>query len=282
MANSENIRLSDGRATLDVYLNEISKYAKITPDEEFELAEEIERGNRIAFERAVHANLHIVVEVAKKYQNQGLDLSDLINEGNLGLIKAVQRFKISNGYRLIPYATWWIRQSILQALAEQAHIVKIPQNRASSISRAKKTFATLEQRFEREPTIDELAEEMELDPDNVKEALLLSANNRYLNLPDQQHDTININGSLLPEPQRPDNVLITESLRNELERILRTLNCKEAQVVRLYFGINDNQPLSLEEIGAKLGISSERVRQIKETSLQKIKKRSKLLKAYLG
>lgn len=271
--------------SLDKYLHEIGKVDLLTAEEEVTLARKIREGDQEALAKLVNANLRFVVSVAKQYQNQGLSLPDLINEGNVGLIKAAQRFDETRGFKFISYAVWWIRQSILQALAEQARIVKLPLNKIGSINKVNRALAELEQRFEREPTIEELSELLELAPEDVKEAL--RGNNRHLSMDaplTQDEDSSMYDVLLSPDSPMPDKGLLTESLRREIERALSTLTPREANIIRLYFGLNGKHPLTLEEIGEEFDLTRERVRQIKEKALKRLKQttRSKILKSYLG
>jgi RNA polymerase primary sigma factor len=272
-------------ASLDKYLQEIGRVDLITAEEEVELARKIKQGDGLALERLVKANLRFVVSVSKQYQNQGLSLPDLINEGNLGLIKAAQRFDETRGFKFISYAVWWIRQSILQALAEQARIVRLPLNKIGSINKINKTFAKLEQQLEREPTADEIAKVMDLMPEDVFETLKNSGRHVSMDAPLSVNDEGGSMYDVMEEKDSisPDRDLIHESLRREIERSLSTLTVREADVVRLYFGLNGNQPLTLEEIGERFELTRERVRQIKEKAVRRLKhtSRSKLLKAYL-
>jgi len=272
-------------ASLDKYLQEIGRVDLITAEEEVELARKIKQGDGTALERLVKANLRFVVSVSKQYQNQGLSLPDLINEGNLGLIKAAQRFDETRGFKFISYAVWWIRQSILQALAEQARIVRLPLNKIGSINKINKTFAKLEQQLEREPTADEIAKVMDMMPEDVFETLKNSGRHVSMDAPLSVNDEGGSMYDVMEEKDSisPDRDLIHESLRREIERSLSTLTVREADVVRLYFGLNGNQPLTLEEIGERFELTRERVRQIKEKAVRRLKhtSRSKLLKAYL-
>jgi RNA polymerase primary sigma factor len=272
-------------ASLDKYLQEIGRVDLITAEEEVELARKIKQGDNSALERLVKANLRFVVSVSKQYQNQGLSLPDLINEGNLGLIKAAQRFDETRGFKFISYAVWWIRQSILQALAEQARIVRLPLNKIGSINKINKTFAKLEQQLEREPTADEIAKVMDMMPEDVFETLKNSGRHVSMDAPLSVNDEGGSMYDVMEEKDSisPDRDLIHESLRREIERSLSTLTVREADVVRLYFGLNGNQPLTLEEIGERFELTRERVRQIKEKAVRRLKhtSRSKLLKAYL-
>lgn len=271
--------------SLDKYLHEIGKVELLTAEEEVVLARKIKEGDQEALAKLVKANLRFVVSVAKQYQNQGLSLPDLINEGNVGLIKAAQRFDETRGFKFISYAVWWIRQSILQALAEQARIVKLPLNKIGSINKVNRALAELEQRFEREPTVEELSETLELAPEDIKEAL--RGNNRHISMDaplTQDEDSSMYDVLLSPDSPMPDKGLLNESLRREIERALSTLTPREANIIRLYFGLNGKHPLTLEEIGEEFDLTRERVRQIKEKALKRLKQttRSKILKSYLG
>jgi RNA polymerase primary sigma factor len=271
--------------SLDKYLHEIGKVDLITVEEEVELARKIKLGDDKALDRLVKANLRFVVSVAKQYQNQGLSLPDLINEGNLGLIKAGQRFDETRGFKFISYAVWWIRQSILQALAEQARIVRLPLNKIGSLNKINKTFADLEQKFEREPTILEVSQALELAPNDVKEALRTSGRHISMDAPIGQEEDGNLYDVLLNgDTPSPDKDLLTDSLRREIERVLMTLSPREAIILKLYYGLNGNHPYSLEEIGEELTLTRERVRQIKEKAIKRLKQttRCKNLKTYLG
>jgi RNA polymerase primary sigma factor len=271
--------------SLDKYLHEIGKVELISADEEVELARRIRIGDSDALERLIKANLRFVVSVAKQYQNQGLSLPDLINEGNLGLIKAAQRFDETRGFKFISYAVWWIRQSILQALAEQARIVRLPLNKIGSINKINKTFNQLEQLFEREPTILEIAHTMELVPEDVKDAMRSSGRHISMDAPLQEGEDGNLYDVLLnSDTPSPDKGLMTESLRKEIERALSTLTYREASIIRLYFGLNGKHAHTLEEIGEEFNLTRERVRQIKEKAIKRLKHttRSKILKTYLG
>jgi RNA polymerase primary sigma factor len=271
--------------SLDKYLHEIGRVDLITAEEEVELARHIKTGDSKSLERLVNANLRFVVSVAKQYQNQGLSLPDLINEGNLGLIKAAQRFDETRGFKFISYAVWWIRQSILQALAEQSRIVRLPLNKIGSLNKINKTLAELEQKFEREPTVLEIAQALELVPNDVKEALRTSGRHISMDAPIGQEDDGNMYDVLLnSEAPSPDRGLLNDSLRREIERALSTLSIREANIVRLYFGLNEKHPHTLEEIGEEFGLTRERVRQIKEKAIKRLKvtTRCKHLKAYLG
>jgi len=271
--------------SLDKYLQEIGKVDLLSPDEEVQLAKLIKAGDSAALCRLVNANLRFVVSVAKQYQNQGMTLPDLINEGNLGLIKAAQRFDETRGFKFISYAVWWIRQSILQALAEQSRIVRLPVNKIGSINRINKAFARLEQKYEREPSEQEIADMLEMAPEEVKEAL--KTNGRTISMdapvsPDEDNTMYDMLQN--PDALSPDKNLINESLSFEIERALSTLSTREAKVLKLYFGINIRHPLTLEEIGEALSLTRERVRQIKEKAIKKIQytTRCRILKSYLG
>lgn len=271
--------------SLDKYLHEIGKVDLISAEEEVELARRIKLNDTQALDRLIKSNLRFVVSVAKQYQNQGLSLPDLINEGNLGLIKAAQRFDETRGFKFISYAVWWIRQSILQALAEQARIVRLPLNKIGSINKINKTFADLEQKFEREPTVPEIAHVLELAPDDVKEAIRSSGRHVSMDAPLIPGEEGNMYDVILSaDSPSPDKGLITESLRREIERALSTLTYREASIIRLYFGLNGKHPHTLEEIGETFNLTRERVRQIKEKAIKRLKHitRSKILKTYLG
>jgi len=272
-------------ASLDKYLQEIGRVDLITAEEEVELARKIKQGDDRALERLVKANLRFVVSVSKQYQNQGLSLPDLINEGNLGLIKAAQRFDETRGFKFISYAVWWIRQSILQALSEQARIVRLPLNKIGSINKINKTYAKLEQQLEREPTAGEIAVLMDLLPEDVFETMKNSGRHISMDAPLSINDEGGSMYDVMEEKDSisPDKQLIFESLRKEIERSLNTLTAREADVIRLYFGLNGQASLTLEEIGERFELTRERVRQIKEKAVRRLKhsSRSKLLKAYL-
>jgi RNA polymerase primary sigma factor len=272
-------------ASLDKYLQEIGKVDLITADEEVELAQKIKAGDQAALEKLTKANLRFVVSVAKQYQNQGLTLPDLINEGNLGLIKAAQRFDETRGFKFISYAVWWIRQSILQALAEQSRIVRLPLNKIGSINKINKMYALLEQSNERPPTAEEIAKELDMTVNDVRESMKNSGRHLSMDAPLVEGEDSNLYDVLRSgESPNPDRVLIQESLRTEIERSLETLTPREADVVRLYFGLGDQHPMTLEEIGETFDLTRERVRQIKEKAIRRLKhtSRSKILKTYLG
>ncbi len=271
--------------SLDKYLQEIGKVDLISAEEEVNLAKKIKQGDDQALKKLIKANLRFVVSVSKQYQNQGLSLPDLINEGNLGLIKAAQRFDETRGFKFISYAVWWIRQSILQALAEQARIVRLPLNKIGSINRINKVFSKLEQKFEREPSIHEIAESLELASDDVKESLKSAGRHVSMDAPILYDEESTLYDILLSkETPSPDKGLLTESLRKEIERALSTLTYREANIIRLYFGLNGKHQHTLEEIGEEFNLTRERVRQIKEKAIKRLKNvtRCKMLKSYLG
>ena len=272
-------------ASLDKYLQEIGKVDLISADEEVELAQRIKAGDKIALERLTKANLRFVVSVAKQYQNQGLTLPDLINEGNMGLIKAAQRFDETRGFKFISFAVWWIRQSILQALAEQSRIVRLPLNKIGSINKINKTYAYLEQTHERVPSAEEIAKELDMSVNDVKESMKNSGRHISMDAPLVEGEDSNLYDVLRSgESPNPDKELMHESLKTEIERALETLTPREADVIRLYFGLGENYPMTLEEIGETFELTRERVRQIKEKAIRRLKhtSRSKILKTYLG
>jgi RNA polymerase primary sigma factor len=272
--------------SLDKYLHEIGKVDLLTPDKEVELAKRIRKGDREAFEQLIKSNLRFVVSVAKQYQNQGLSLPDLINEGNLGLIKAAQRFDETRGFKFISYAVWWIRQSILQSLAEQARIVRLPLNKIGSINKINKTFNQLEQEFQREPTTKEIAEMLAMSPEVIEEAMKASGHHVSMDAPMRDDDGGNNMYDVLLniDTPSPDRGLLNSSLQQEIERSLATLSDRESDILRYYFGLNGTRQHTLEEIGEVCGLTRERVRQIKEKAIKKLKNnyRNKLLKSYLG
>ena len=272
-------------ASLDKYLQEIGKVDLISADEEVELAQRIKAGDKIALERLTKANLRFVVSVAKQYQNQGLTLPDLINEGNMGLIKAAQRFDETRGFKFISYAVWWIRQSILQALAEQSRIVRLPLNKIGSINKINKMYAYLEQANERVPSAEEIARELDMSVNDVKESMKNAGRHISMDAPLVEGEDSNLYDVIRSnESPNPDKALILDSLRTEIERALETLTPREADVVRLYFGLSDQHAMTLEEIGETFDLTRERVRQIKEKAIRRLKhtSRSKILKTYLG
>lgn len=274
-------------ASLEKYLHEISREGLITAEEEVELAKKIKAGDVAALDKMVRSNLRFVVSVSKQYQNQGLSLPDLINEGNLGLIKAAQRFDETRGFKFISYAVWWIRQSILQALAEQARIVRLPLNKIGAINKVNKAFSRLEQAYEREPTHDEIADQLGVLPDEIKDSMRNTGKHISMDAPllSSEEDAGNMYEVLSNDDgPKPDTSLLNESLRKEIERALGTLSNREADVLRLYFGLHTGPAMTLEEIGERFALTRERVRQIKEKAIRRLKhsSRSKLLKAYLG
>src|SRR5690554_1741931 len=271
--------------SLDKYLQEIGKVDLLTPDEEVELAKRIKEGDQIALEKLTKANLRFVVSVAKQYQNQGLSLGDLINEGNLGLIKAAKRFDETRGFKFISYAVWWIRQSILQALAEQSRIVRLPLNRVGALNKIGKAYSNLEQEFEREPSAQELAQELDMDVSEVSDTLKISGRHVSMDAPFSQGEENRLLDVIEDDQQpSPDYVLMNESLKAEIERALSTLTEREAEVIKLYFGLNKDHSMTLEEIGERFNLTRERVRQIKEKAIRRLRhaSRSKNLKTYLG
>lgn len=271
--------------SLDKYLHEIGKVELLSAEKEVELAKRIKKGDRDALETLIKANLRFVVSVSKQYQNQGLSLPDLINEGNLGLIKAAERFDETRGFKFISYAVWWIRQSILQALAEQARIVRLPLNKIGSINKINKAFNKLEQEYQREPTVDEIATLMESKPELVEDSMNFSSIHVSMDAPLREEEGNNLYDVMLNDDSpRPDEELIDGSLRQEIERSLATLGEREAEILRFYFGLKGYQPHTLEEIGDEFGLTRERVRQIKEKAIKKLKNqyRNRLLKSYLG
>jgi len=270
-------------ASLDKYLQEIAKVDLLTPVEEVELTARIKKGDMKALDKLVKGNLRFVVSVAKQYQNQGLSLPDLINEGNLGLIKAARRFDETKGFKFISYGVWWIRQSILQSLAEHARIVRLPLNKIGSINKINQTFMKLIQEFEREPTAEEIAKELDLAPREVKDAMVNASLHLSMDAPiGNDEDSVNLYDLLINNNiQKPDSELMSESLKKEIERLLSTLNHREAEIIRLYFGLNTQHPYTLEEIGEKFDLTRERVRQIKGRTLKTLQRKSKNLKSYL-
>jgi RNA polymerase primary sigma factor len=271
--------------SLDKYLQEIGKVELLVPQEEIELARRIKKGDQKALEKLTKANLRFVVSVAKQYQNQGLSLGDLINEGNLGLIKAAKRFDETRGFKFISYAVWWIRQSILQALAEQSRIVRLPLNRVGALNKIGKAFSTLEQEFEREPSASELAEELDMSLFEVSDTLKISGRHLSMDAPFAQGEDNRLLDVIQDNRQpTPDAGLLEQSLKDEVKRALATLSEREAQVIKLYFGLDSEHSLTLEEIGEKFNLTRERVRQIKEKAIRRLRhaSRSKALRAYLG
>lgn len=274
-------------ASLEKYLSEISREPLITADDEVELAKKIKTGSTEALNKLVKANLRFVVSVSKQYQNQGLSLPDLINEGNLGLIKAAQRFDETRGFKFISYAVWWIRQSILQALAEQARIVRLPLNKIGAVNKVNKAFARLEQKFEREPTPQEIADTMGALLEEVKDSIRNTGRHVSMDAPlrSSEDETGSMYEVLTSEDNpKTDDTLLSDSLRKEVERAISTLSSREADVLRLYFGLHGGHPQTLDEIGERFALTRERVRQIKEKAIRRLRhsSRSKLLKSYLG
>lgn len=271
--------------SLDKYLQEIGKEELITAEEEVELAQRIKKGDQRALEKLTRANLRFVVSVAKQYQNQGLTLPDLINEGNLGLIKAAQRFDETRGFKFISYAVWWIRQSILQALAEQSRIVRLPLNQVGSLNKINKAFSKLEQEYERPPSAEELAIVLDIPEDKIADTMRVSGRHVSVDAPFVEGEDNSLLDVLVnSDSPKADFSLMNESLQREIERSLSTLTERERDVIKLFFGIGMNHGLTLEEIGAKFDLTRERVRQIKEKAIRRLRhtSRSKLLKAYLG
>lgn len=278
-------RFRDEDPSLDLYLREIGETALLSANEEVELAKRIRSGEHEALEKLTKANLRFVVSVAKQYQNQGLSLADLINEGNIGLIKAAKRFDETRGFKFISYAVWWIRQAILQALAEQSRIVRLPLNRVGTLHKIGKISSSLEQDLGREPSPDEIAKELALTEVEVSDTLKISNSHLSLDAPFSDSEDNSLLDVLEDELQpSPDECLLDESLRIEIEKALDTLTPREAEVINLYFGLNHEKPLTLEEIGARFSLTRERVRQIKEKAIRRLRhaSRSKALRAYLN
>ena len=271
--------------SLDKYLQEIGKVDLLTAEEEIELAIKIKEGDKKALEKLTKANLRFVVSVAKQYQNQGLSLGDLINEGNLGLIKAGKRFDETRGFKFISYAVWWIRQSILQALAEQSRIVRLPLNRVGALSKIGRAYSNLEQEFEREPSAEELAEELEMDIKEVTDTLKISSKHVSVDAPFAQGEENRLLDVMKNDEQpSPDNMLLSESLKTEIASALSSLPERESEVLKLYYGIETDHAMTLEEIGEKFNLTRERVRQIKEKAIRRLRhaSKSKHLRTYLG
>ncbi len=271
--------------SLDKYLHDISKIDLITAQEEVELAQRIREGDQVALEKLTNANLRFVVSVAKQYQNQGLKLLDLINEGNVGLVKAAKRFDETRGFKFISYAVWWIRQSILQALAEQSRVVRLPLNKIGSINKIKKTFSYLEQAHERPPSAEEIAKELDMTVTEVKQSLKNSGRHVSMDAPLKEGETSSLYDVMRAgESPKPDKDLMHQSLNMEINRALDTLSPREADVVRLYYGIGEQPSMTLEEIGSTFDLTRERVRQIREKAIRKLRhnSKSKILKTYLG
>jgi len=271
-------------ASLDKYLQEIGREELITVEEEVELAQRIKKGDQAALEKLTRANLRFVVSVAKQYQNQGLSLPDLINEGNLGLIKAAEKFDETRGFKFISYAVWWIRQSILQALAEQSRIVRLPLNQVGSLNKINKAYSKFEQEHERRPSAEELADQLEIPTEKVTDTLRVSGRHISVDAPFVEGEDNNLLDVLVNnDSPNADRALISESLAREIDRALSTLTERESDIVKLFFGIGC-QEMTLEEIGERFGLTRERVRQIKEKAIRRLRhtSRSKLLKTYLG
>jgi RNA polymerase primary sigma factor len=269
--------------SLDKYLQEIGKVDLLTPDEDVELAKRIKEGDQIALEKLTKANLRFVVSVAKQYQNQGLSLGDLINEGNLCLIKAAQRFDETKGFKFISYAVWWIRQSILQALAEQGRLVRLPQNKIGTYNKANKAYMAFEQENEREPSTEELADILEMSETEINN--IFQSNTRHTSLDAPVHEAEDVAmGDLLEGSDDTDDDVMKDSLRNEIRRVLKSLSPREAEIVNAYFGLDGENGVTIEQIGQKYDLTKERIRQIKERAIKRLQKArySSALKSYLG
>lgn len=271
--------------SLDKYLQEIGKISLLSTDEEIQLTRKIKEGDKLALDKLTKANLRFVVSISKQYQNQGLTLGDLINEGNMGLIKSAERFDETRGFKFISFAVWWIRQSILQALADQSRIVRLPLNRVGSLNKLNKTMLDLEQKYEREPSTEELAEELDMTISEIDDTLRISKKHISMDLPigpDDENSLLDImeNENVIS----PDSVLVNDSLKTEISRVLHTLTERESDVITLYYGLNNKPAMSLDDIGIELGITRERVRQIREKTIEKLQDstRNKFLKSYLG
>ncbi|MCF0173914.1 MAG: RNA polymerase sigma factor RpoD/SigA [Bacteroidales bacterium] len=272
-------------ASLDKYLQEIGREELITVEEEVELAQRIKQGDQQALEKLTKANLRFVVSVAKQYQNQGLSLPDLINEGNLGLIKAAEKFDETRGFKFISYAVWWIRQSILQALAEQSRIVRLPLNQVGSLNKINKALSKFEQEYERMPSNDELAEMIDIPKEKIADSLRVSGRHVSVDAPFVEGEDNSLLDVLVNDDSpEADRGLVNESLAKEIDRALAALSSREKDIVEAFFGIGGQQEMTLEEIGEKFGLTRERVRQIKEKAIRKLKQgaRSEILKSYLG
>ena len=272
--------------TIDRYFDEISTEKLLTPEEEIQLAKRVREGDEEALEQMTRANLRFVVSIAKRYQNQGLSLGDLINEGNLGLIKAAKRFDETRGFKFISYAVWWIRQSILQALAEQSRVVRLPLNRVGVLNKINKKLSDLEQKYERQPSAEEVAEALEMSAFDVSDTLQMSSRQLSVDAPFSGDDDNSLL-DVLPDTDayiEPDSPLMEESLKMEVDRVLGSLSAREAKVIKMYFGLVNERPMTLEEIGENFKLTRERVRQIKEKSIRKLRhaSRSKNLRTYLG
>lgn len=280
-------KISDNRSkqSIEKYLEEIGGYSPLPPEEEIRLARLIRKNDSFALDMLVKANLRFVISVAKEYQGQGLPLQDLISEGNLGLIKAAQRFDETRGFKFISYAVWWIRQSILQALAEQSRVVRLPLNRVGAINKIGRALESLEKAFEREPSISEVATKMQMTSYEVADVLKTSARHLSLDEPFKEEDGNNLLDVIQSDRHTPpDNSLMKESLQVEITKVLSTLKPRESEIIRLYFGLHGDRPLTLEEIGEHFQLTRERVRQIKEKALRRLRHRSRLepLRKYLG
>ncbi|HHL72455.1 MAG TPA: RNA polymerase sigma factor RpoD/SigA [Bacteroidetes bacterium] len=285
MARLTGGRRSRAEQSLEKYLEEIGEVPLLSAEEEIELAKKIRNGDQRALEKLTRANLRFVVSVAKQYQHQGLSLGDLINEGNLGLIKAATRFDETRGFKFISYAVWWIRQSILQALAEQSRVVRLPLNRLGALNKIGKALSALEQEFEREPSEEEIASQLEMTPYEVSDTLRISGKQLSLDASFNQDEESRLLDVLENDEQpTPDGLLLDDSLKIEVERALSTLTKREAEVVKLYFGLGREHPLTLEEIGELFNLTRERVRQIKEKAIKRLRHatRSKPLRPFLG
>ncbi|MEQ8217884.1 MAG: RNA polymerase sigma factor RpoD/SigA [Arenibacter sp.] len=270
--------------SLEKYFQEISKIELITPDEEVELAKRIREGDQIALNKLVNANLRFVVSAAKQYQGMGLRLSDLINEGNIGLVKAAQRFDETRGFKFISYAVWWIRQSILQAMSEHSRMVRLPLNKIGEISKINKVFSSLEQTFQRPPIAVEIARELDMSPMQVKLAIKNSGKHLSMDAPFEEGESSNLyNVIKSQESNSPDTKMMKDSLRTDIEMVLKTLPSRESEIIRLYYGIGERNPMSLSQIGELFDITRERVRQIRTKALRILqnKSRKQILKAYL-
>lgn len=272
-------------ASLDTYLGDIAREELLTPDDEVQLAQRIKQNDQAALDKLVKANLRFVVSVAKQYQHQGLSLPDLINEGNIGLIKAAQRFDETRGFKFISYAVWWIRQSILQAIAEQSRLVRLPLNQIGSVNRILKEAALLEQKFERPPSALEVAEALDIPEEKVKEAFKISSKHVSMDAPIVEDEDVSLIDVIVPDSSpHTDQILMSESLSVEIQRSLSSLSPKEKDIINMFFGIGYKQPLTLDEIATKFNLTRERVRQIKEKALRRLKQnhRNQILKKYLG
>ena len=271
--------------SLDKYLQDIGKISLITADEEVELAQRIRKGDQVALDKLTTANLRFVVSVAKQYQNQGLTLPDLINEGNAGLVKAAKRFDETRGFKFISYAVWWIRQAILQALAEQSRIVRLPLNKIGSINKINKTYSSLEQLHQRPPSAEEIATELDMTITEVKTSMKNSGRHLSMDAPFKEGENSNLYDVVQSgESPKPDNSLMKESLNEEIKRALNTLSDRESHVIKLYYGLDNEAPMSLVEIGETFDLTRERVRQIREKGIRRLRHQSKsrILKTYLG